>query len=220
MKWSDFHAAVMALIGPESERAGNELALAGWIKSALSDLQDKVDALTVGHETIYRESDMVQDGCCSRGVFPSGLIQMNDVWVIRGGDVDAGEEADDASARWPVLTEEWGRRMEFIHGTDGFFDSARLIPDPQGITFYMWPALSEAERYFLSVHWNGKKLEFSDDEETPFDDDVAAAVAEWVLAHSRRSVEGDLQAYASHMQSYGLRRRDLYVSKNRRRAIA
>ena len=212
MKWSDFYAEVMALIGPESERAGNELALAGWVKAALLDLQDKVPALTKGHETIYSEPDFVEEGCAGRGILPAGMVTFVDAWVIQGGDTEAGEEADDVIKRWPVMIEEWGRRMEFVNGQEGYYNSARMIPDPQGITFYIWPIIKASERYFLSINWNGKKTEFQNGEMTPFNSDVAVAVSEWILAHAKRSVENDLNMFSSHMSSYATKRRDLYVN--------
>lgn len=217
MIWSAFYAEVMGLIGPEGERAGNELALAGWIRAALLDLQDKVPALTIGHETIYSESDFVQDGCAGRGVFPSGMLQFVDAWVIQHGDTSVeGEEADDVMKRWPVMLEPWPRRFEFVHGQEGYYNSARIIPDPQQVTFYMWPYIEDDERYRLSINWNGKKADFGDDEATPFDSDVAIAVSEWVLAYAKRSIENDIQMYASHMGSYAAKRRDLFVAGARK----
>ena len=84
-----------------------------------------------------------------------------------------------------------------------------MARDKYDHTFYLWPILNSNS--VLSINWDGLKLDFRDDELVAFDEDTAMAVADYCVAKLARYVERDAGRAQDFMQSFNLRRRNLFV---------
>jgi hypothetical protein len=82
-------------------------------------------------------------------------------------------------------------------------------PDPQGNQFYLYPKL-EGD-FILSVHWDGRKVDFQDDELVPFDQDAAQAVADYCKAKIALEVDRDPARSKDFMTEYLVKRTNLYL---------
>jgi hypothetical protein len=126
-------------------------------------------------------------------------------------------------SRYPVVGVSWANRMELRHGancTDG--TSGLMAFNPNADEFWMSPVLRVGEdedgyEYELELNWDGVKLEWDDNDTTPFDEGAAAFVAEYVKAWLLRHVDQDLaQSEMAKRESRSLKA-DLYLTSRRQR---
>jgi hypothetical protein len=88
--------------------------------------------------------------------------------------------------------------------------NCRIAIDPLGYTFFVYPEVTEG--WVLSLTWDGLKLDFQDGEETPFTEEAAGAVAEYVKAKIAREVDRDIGLHDSYMRSFQGRTRMAWVN--------
>ena len=176
-----------------------------WIAAGVLDVQEHVPQMRFGHETLLLPEDFSDDGECSTGIWPEGMVHRHELNLIKKSDVDG-----EAALRYPVLLDDYENRNAFVYGQRGFTNSGAYFPEPNGYTFKVWPKITGD--FILSILWDGKKHEFDDEEDTPFTMQMAEVVADYVKARIKRTVDNDLQQYASFMRSYTDGRRKLFVS--------
>lgn len=193
MTWKEFKDQVDALLGEDANRMGAETLVPMIVRLAVLDAQRLVPRFRINHETVYYAGDLVVEGLASRGVFPPEAV-VRDMYLCRKND-------DDDWVRHPVTWHDWEDRYELTNGlvqaNDGF---AKVARDRSDYTFYVYPFVEDCQR--LSVHWDGRKLEFKDDEETPFDERLSQPVADYVKARIFREFDRDIQGHDSFMKSY------------------
>lgn len=113
----------------------------------------------------------------------------------------------------PVTLADWSRREEIrrgawcVSGCDGGYISF----DRQSGDFVVWPPVADGWR--IKLVWQGRKLEFEDGDETPFDEEAAAAVSELVLAKIARKVKHDLAEHNSYMSTWRNQLKLLFIDK-------
>lgn len=173
------------------------------IRQAVIHLQSLIPAFRFNHETVYHGSDFVTDGFASRGVKPpESLIQEVHIFktLPKIGKVE----------RYPTQVIDWERRYELVHNQVAVNGGTGYIcVDNQGYTFYAFPEIFDG--WGVSIFWDGLKLDFKDDEETPFTEMMADAVHLFVRARISREVNHNLPEYESYMKEFQSRKPALFV---------
>lgn len=211
--WGEFCDSVRALMPMENQRLGlqDENGVDGYItrniRLAVIDLQNYILTYRKNHETIYYPQDFVTEGAASRAVAPPHA-NLKEFWLIKTED---GAE----NLRYPVTGLPYSRRFELINEMVQLPDQhGRICMDETGYTFYIYPAVTDG--WVLSVAWDGigvgnVKLDFKSDEQVPFEEDCAEAVADFVKSKVAREVDRNLADYDSYNKSYLVKRKDLYL---------
>ena len=229
--WLKFKEEVLALMPQDSNRLGMDDYLPRLIREAVIDLQQFIPSYRRRHESLYFDADLVRDGGASVGTLPPHS-EVTSVWYCNVEDAHG--------TRVPVVKWDWEKRFEMVqsHGDAGVFGmdvmaltassvaaielinrlptskSARhphgyMATDPQGQTFYLSPYLPAG--WVLSVNWNGRKLEFVDGENVPFDEGASFAVAAWAKSKIAMEVDRDPNRSSEFMREYILKRTNLYI---------
>lgn len=222
--WAEFKSEVTGLMPQDAQRLGLEDYLPRLMRLAVIDLQDFIPAYRNRHEIIYHAQDFATDGAAGVGVLPPSA-QLRDCWMF-----------DTATKRrFAVIGFPWERRFELAKSeiteledlivptaaslaaaeTAGAVTAAAgnrvglLAVDPQGAQFYLYPKIEGS--FLLSVHWDGRKVDFQEDEQVPFDQDAAQAVADYCKAKIALEVDREQQRHNSFMSEYVLKRTNLYL---------
>lgn len=212
LTWAEFKEEVLKLlpvdrrrVGPGIQDAdGQEGYLTATIKQGCIDVQQFVPRYRAGHESIYwPDDDFVAEGSASRGVLPQNAM-IRDVWFW----------IETSKTRYPVVDFPYDRRFELVNGLETLPDNqARIAKDPLNYTFYIYPAVADGAA--ISIFWDGIKTDFEDDEQTPFDRQMAGAVADYLKGRIMRDIEKDNAGYATYMHpqsgSYIVKRTNLYL---------
>ena len=141
------------------------------MRQAVIDLQSHIIPYRSGHETVYTVDDVSAEGATSHGNLPEAC-QIRDAYFVTVKD-------DEVCIPGPVDLYDWGKRFNLINGDECINDGTfYLCLDPESATFLVYPALDANHR--LSIFWDGLKLDFADADQTPFDEPMALAVAEYV----------------------------------------
>ena len=185
--WGDFVTMVTQLTGLEGQRVGSgvENLRLLYIRQAVMQLQGAIDQYRVNHETVYQPQDFVTEGAASRFVKPPQSVIRNVFLYKTCTDARTG---DAQAVRWDTDPWPWSDRFALVKGTVAVNNNrGRICIDPQGYTGYVYPEVFDC--WLMSIHWDGLKLEFQDQDETPFDEATAGAVALFVKAHMKTEVQ-------------------------------
>lgn len=104
--------------------------------------------------------------------------------------------------RFPCSVMPWAQRFSLINGASCLNNQNGLISfDPNGLVFLVYPRLQEVNadglNEYFELNWDGIKTSWEDTDETPFDEQMTDAVAEFVQAKFSRHVDRDLVAAAA-----------------------
>lgn len=228
--WLDFQNEVQALMPQDADRLGMDDYLPRLIREAVLDLQQFIPAYRNRHETLYYPSDFALEGSASVGTLPP-QSELTGMWLFNLATAE----------RVPVRRIDWERRFqlvdhrhhhhfgnEFMTMTASSVAAVELITrlpasrtiqhkhgmaaiDPQGSTFYLAPVLVDG--WVLTIHWNGRKLDFKDNEAVPFDEDASFAVAAWAKSKIANEVDRDAGRAKDFMDEYLLKRTNLYLER-------
>jgi len=214
LTWKEFTDGVLGLLTVDEDRLGMENYRPKMIRQGVIDVQMAIPGYKEGHETVFQPNDFVKEGCASRGVKPPQAI-IRDLYTCKALNFN-NREGTKQCARFPVLQIRWEDRFAMITGSIGVNDGhARFCVDPQGYTFYVYPFIGDC--WLFSMWWEGLKLDFQDEDQTPFDEPMMLCVAEFVKAKIARESKNDEQMYQSYMNSSIDLKRKLYVEWNSRR---
>lgn len=180
--WSQLKADVDILLGEDANRLGFDSLKAAWTLQAILELQSVIPELRTGHETVYHGADFVGEGFASRAVLPPGKLLDGYFVVPDATDVRK-------AARVQLTPHPWEKRMELVHGTACANTSAFISIDPQAYTFWVYPYVGDCR--VVSLFWDGIKSDFQDDDDTPFDLQVAGAVAEYIKSKVAADIKND-----------------------------
>lgn len=214
LTWSQFVALVNGMLTVDSDRSGVETYRLAQIRQGVIQLQTLIDGYRLNHETVYDPSDFVTEGHASRGVKPpqSANIEVSYCKLVEDSN------GVKRTHRHPTKPFDWSERFKLIHGRVAVNDGHALVSiDRQGYTFYIYPEVFDG--FLVSMHWDGLKLDFKDDEETPFDEAAAGAVAEFVKGQIEREVNRDIAMHDSHMKTYSMKLPLLFTREKEKREL-
>jgi hypothetical protein len=206
----------MKLLPIEAQRVGIGNTATDYrtslIRQAVIELQRIIPSYKINHETIYYPEDLVREGLAVRGVRPPQSV-FKDLSIFRLTD-------GVCDARFAGVPHEWSRRFELVHGSVCVNDKqCRYSMDPSGNrTFYIYP-MPENEAWFVSMFWDGTKLEFQDDDQVPFTEATARAVALFVKANAASDVEDDLQKKKDAADEFEKMKPKLYIDDKETRGV-
>lgn len=221
MTWAQFVESVKTRLPADRHRIGSDFqaTLTAWIRDGVSDLQDFIEPLKIGHETSYADDDLVPDNKAVVGALPESDVLL-DVWV---------SSSTNTCFRVPAYQHPWDRRDELRCGSVRGGNTYIAI-DQRASKFVLYPPPAEGMQ--LTISWSGKKNDFADSDVVPFDEKCAAAVALYCKAFISRVVDNDPNGYAQYMfglganpsvplaGTYYYERRSLFLSANKRSNIA
>lgn len=183
--WKQFKAVVMGFLPVDANRLGAETYNESLLRQGVIHFQSLIPALKINHEAIYHPSDLTVDGRASRGTKPPQST-IKDIWLFETNPDDRSK-----GKRHPVTEIPWSRRFELINGTAGVASEALICVEPGGDhSFYIYPEVFDG--WLVSMFWDGAKLDFKEEEQVPFTEQLALTVAEFMRAKIEREVKRDL----------------------------
>jgi hypothetical protein len=210
MTWAEFKALVRTLMSVDANRIGIQAYVDATIRLGVLDLQSYVPGLCEGQETRFTDEDVILVDKASQGVLDNP-IKVRGLWLLTPADPLLLAPTDPEALGWARIAPEvlpWERRHEVAGG----FKCNTIALDFRNNQFLVFPALSATN--VLLVQFDGKKLEYAEDDPVPLGEPEAEAVAEYVLARIARLVDKNDNAFASHKQEYGILRRKIFVDRN------
>lgn len=195
MTWAEFVDAVEVHLTVYTRVATLQAWIAQLIKAGAVDVQQAVPYYQTGHEDWLAVDDLDELDFVHVGDAPAGEITNMKISL-----------SDSSSDEFVTL--EWVAWANVPAMKAGAVDDTpRFAVSPTGRTFILCPHLQDGEA--LVIEWNGVKYDFSDNDETPFDEPMAHAVAEYVMARLVRRVDHDLNEANSYNASFILLKRKL-----------
>jgi hypothetical protein len=205
------------------------------IRQAILDLQNFIPEFTKNLETIYFPADFVSDGRASVGTMPPAA-KLRSAWYYNySPDLDYRERK-----RFKVVELPWEQRFEMTTremadrlnsnyvtltaAAEGALAMAQSINvlkgdarehvgvmaiSPQHDKFYAFPRVCGG--WVFSIFWDGQKLDYRESELTPFDEETAQVVADYVIAQFAAYVERDAARAELFGRQYVTKRGLLYV---------
>lgn len=219
MQWNDFIAKVLSQLGedPDDPNPVKQRGINQYVRSAVVRMQSVVSAYREGHENIYTPSSLTKECYAAKGVLPDGA-RPTEIWRHGVLPEDLSEEesgsedgipADCERRRVEVHPVPWSDRTSMIDGTTRVRNIIAF--DSQFRTFYLSPPLLEGET--LHVFWNGKKMEFAEDESLPWGEEAVDYVSQYAAAQLERVSRDKLNQYqtfaADAAQSLALLEQDM-----------
>lgn len=178
------------------------------IRQGVIEIQELIPFYQQNQETIYQENDLADEGEASIGQMPGEQAQLREAYYVKVGE---------PCVRKPLENYPWPSRHDLVCGQPKMHlhDQFLLAIDPNAQTFLVFPAVIEG--HYLSVFWDGLKLDFTDSETVPFDEAFVSAIADYV--QSKRYLEPgnlNLRLAKEHQVAYAKKRQSLYrVSRDR-----
>lgn len=205
MTWGDFKAQVAKFLTVDNNRGGISDLRENTLRQAVIDIQSLVPQFRLGHETVYTPSDLTEVGYASRGVKPPGSA-IRKVIIARAYMVVDERRVQRIECR----PHDYRNNESMINGdlpVNG--DAGFYAIDRYGYTFMVYPAIKE--EMVVSLEWDGVKLDFQDDDWTPFNERMASVAAKLIKAEIARDVEKDIALHNSFMVSYAKGKQGLYL---------
>ena len=213
MTWAEFKTKVREFLPTDAGAlnvdtpsiVGGVSYLENLIRQAVIDLQRYIETFRIGHETIFTQDDLTEEGQASLGQLPDNAILRQMDYVKLG----------QPCVRQPLSQYPWENRFDLICGNIRTVSCQYAIAiDPQLRSFVVYPKV-ESNRQ-LSLIWDAKlekgKSEFVDDEGVPFSEASAFAVSLFVSAHLRLKMDQDATGFKNFMDQYVDARTNLYLA--------
>lgn len=208
--WSQFVAAVNGLLPVDSQRIGPvQPYILLLIRLGVIELQNFIPAYRKGHETLYQASDFVGEGWASRATLPP-QARPGDAYLV-AYDKNPDGTFKNSCRRFPLVDFAWENRMALVNSKVALNAGKGMICfDRQAETFYVYPSVKDGQN--ISLFWEGLKINFQDNESTPFDEQMTLVVADYCKSRLSREVDKDLPLKADYKESYVEGRRLLYLN--------
>lgn len=207
MTWAEFNVLVREYLTVNNSRLGIQKFVDRHIKTAVRDIQHFAPLYRQGHKSVFQADDLTRHGQASVGTIPDDAFPLT---------MEVQKVSERCRAQ-PVLQWPVEHVRELICGNPTVGRGCRfwLSFDDQAKRFTCFPKIDEG--YQLVFAWDGIKDDFSDDDIVPFDNDVAYAVAEWVLWKLAPDIDKTPGSAATHQLSYVTERRK--VVRNARNRV-
>ena len=212
MTWAEFNSSVRSLLTVDADRLNVQTFINLMIRQAAIDLQEFIKGFRVGQETIYRHDDFVAEGSASRGTLPpEAQIQSGSISIIE-------DEVACTCKRYDLTPYPYESRFDLINNAVCLSGGSGYISiDPWARSFYVFPVMADGS--FISVFWDGVKIDFAGAERVPFTEGAVMAAAEFVKAKLSREINRDLSLHDSYMASYESKRTLLYLDAKDRQLV-
>lgn len=197
--WQEFLAAVGGFLTVDRNRSGSNFDSYKLqiIRQALHILQNLVEQYQLNHEIIYEPQDTVLEGMASRFVKPPQSVLRN-IFLASTCQADNGTSQ---CRRFECEPFPWKDRFALVQGRIPLNSGrGKFAVDPQGYTAYVYPAVYDC--WLMSVHYDGLKLDYKDNEETPYDEVTAGAVAWFLKAHIAMETEHNIEIFDRYMKEF------------------
>jgi len=194
MIWSAFKTYVLNFLPVEAQRLGIEQFREQSIRAGVIDIQSMIPAFRLGHTTTLADTDFIPDGVVS-GTAPAPDGVVREVWFV---PLASDADRPGSSNRVAYRSGQWADRGAMVLGLSTAMGQWALSPDQQTVLLAPIPD----EFHQVEIVWDGIKRAFLDTDTTPFNEEVAEAVAEFVKGRITQHVEGDPQLAATHLQNY------------------
>lgn len=175
MTWDEFIDAVDEHLSVDAQRRGLEAFRARMARNAVADLQRYITAYQAGHTTTYEEADLEVMEHAMLGNLPAGATP-HAFYIISTKTESEGDAHPDCH-RNRLDFWKWEKRRELVCNPCARRVYAYALA-PQGRMFLIHPALNDETELLLV--WQGIKLDFGDDDEVPFPEQAAEAVAAYI----------------------------------------
>lgn len=199
MTWAEFTSIVREHLLENSTRLGVQKFIERHIKNAVRDIQHFVPFYQQGHETVFHADDLTRHGQASVGTMPEEAFPLT-LEVQRISQRCRAQPV----MQWPI---EHLRELICGNVTVGSGCRYWLAFDEHGKSFTVFPQIDEG--YQIVLGWDGVRSTFDDDEEVPFNEEVAYAAAEWVMWKLTPDVDKTPNNGAAHAAAYYTQRRKL-----------
>lgn len=210
--WSQFKAGVLALLPVESQRIGPvQPYIALLIRQAVIECEQMVPWLRTGHENLYQASDFIGEGWASKAALPP-QARIKDAFIVEYDRDCSGAARNPLNCkRFPLVDWPWESRMGLINaGVAVNNGQGKICFDAQAETFYVYPNVRDCQN--VSLFWDGLKINFQDNEMTPFDEQMTLVVADYVKSRTSREIDKDLPLAESYDESYRKGRRLMFLN--------
>lgn len=212
--WAEFIAEVKKLLPIDAARVGvgAEDYLTSLIRQACIDLQRVVPGFCINHETIYYPNDVAREGMAVRLVKPpQSKFRGLSIFKLKDGVVDS---------RYHAVPHPYENRFDLINASVAVNDGdARYSIDHAGYTLYAYPIPNDDTDWYISMFWDGQKLDFQDGEHVPFTEAAALAVSYFVRKETHQEVEAALPESARSDVKYREQKTKLYLDDKERRGV-
>lgn len=207
--WSQFVAAVMGLLPVDSKRLGPvQPYIANILRLAVIELQNLIPAYRKYHETLYQASDFIGEGFASRTSLPP-QARVRDAFLVYYERNREGQ-AQPSCRRFQLADFPWANRMQLVNSRIALNENeGKICFDPQATSFYVYPCVRDTQN--VSVFWEGLKINFQDNELTPFDEQMTLVVADYCKMLISRTIDKDLALAESYETSYKAGRSLLFL---------
>lgn len=208
------------------EMSGQSGFIDSLIGAGVRDIQKFIEFYRSGNKTYYSTGGTVpgteialHDNKAAYGSMTTGA-RLKEAWIIVANPVDdvvTTSLQDSILERYPLQIRGWEDRMSMAKGS---VPSGNWIAlDPRSSQFYTYPAIGG--RDMIELIWDTVTADYNDSDDVPFTEDVAEAVAEYLLSKlaMRRPGEGARTAVSisrEHMANYVRLRSMLYLDNKDR----
>lgn len=193
LTWSEVKSRTNALLNQSAEIAGADAGIAQQMRLCALDLQARIQSFRIEHHTPIARETLIEDGYAHLGNLPAGADPKQ--WYIVDSDDATTPHPRGMLRQWP-----WEYRHDLINKTMSDKEQGYIALAPDRRHFYVYPKIEESDR--LVVTWDGQKINFDDDEVTPFPEETVEAFYAWVKAYILRDIENNPAAAREFRSGY------------------
>lgn len=208
MTYSEFVDAVLEEMGPDGTRRGIEDMRTRAIRDAVIDLQRFIRAYRQGHTTTYQEADLEAIGYAHLGTLAS-QAKPKAFYIVSTGETEEEGTTDDPNiVRNRLDFVAWSDRREAMIARQ--YDSRAYLyaVSPFSTQFMVHPLVNDET--YLKVVWDGLKMDFEDDDDVPWPEWAAEAVAAYVKWRIVSRIDKRPDLARDEYAAYALKRLSLY----------
>ncbi len=214
LTWKDIKDGVDVLLTEDADRLNVTGFKDRLVRRAAIDLQTYIPQLRKAHQSFIPSEEFMTEGEASVGNLPHAA-RIWDVFII-DDNADPTDADDTASPCDRIILDaiSWDERYNMVCGSlcpqngRGYF-----AQHPSDMTtVYIWPKIAATQR--LVLHWQGRKFDFNDDEQTPFPEQVITLIYQFVKSFILLDQDGEPTRSKQFMDDYKLGRRILKAEYN------
>jgi len=218
MTWEDFNDLVEDLLTVDKDRLGTEAFSPPMLRAAVQEIQSLVPRYQKGHEDTFTPDDFTTVGSASQGNMPETAD-------VREATIERTNETEDIVTTHPCLLFPWEKRKELTSNQTCIIDNnGKFTIDPYSTTFLVYPEIlasqvldidgvSTTYSYSFTMVWDGRKTDFEDEDETPFDEEFAVCAMTYLKREFKLHVDEDLAMADAFNKQYLARRQNLFLNR-------